>query len=831
MKAPSETGNPAWNSAASGSARRTRSERPPGLRWLWLVGASLLMAVGLGGSALGGVAWYHSQRNQEHDAFEESAADAAAAVGSSLHRDLDFIAAQQAIVVAFPALTNRQLATWYRSVDVKKSFPGSVAFGFVEPIPAADLPAFLAEIRADPPVGRSTVADAPVPPGARAEYCIGRFGILMTPLFPATDDLCAPYVTGTIRSPIPKGMRYATDTGQTVVASWRTIGKDFEPIIGARAARSLSTLFAIVVPVYDGGGTPTTLAGRRSALKGWMVGDLSSTTLINSALGSTELGVALHFRFPDGVGVAVGSDGSVPKGAHFVSTIVLSNPTGWSVVITGSATSDALLQGLVIGLMGAVLVALLFVYLFHLVRSRERAFRLVAQRTGQLQHQALHDPLTDLPNRALIFDRAQQMLMRAKRQPLAIGALYVDLDNFKEINDTFGHYVGDQLLRSVASRLASALRLSDTVGRLGGDEFLVLVEGDTSDAGPEMAAQRLHAALAEPFLLEVPEPVELVVRASIGVAIGPRSTGDELIRDADVALYQAKEAGRDRIVVFRPEMQTAIKDRLGLEMDLRLAIDDGQLFVLYQPIFDLTTMTAKGVEALVRWQHPTRGVILPDDFIPMAEETGLIVRLGRFVLNTACAQAGAWLAEGYQIGVAVNISARQFDDATFVDDVRAALDRAGIDPSLLTLEIAETTLMEDTDAAAEMLRELNEVGVHLSIDDFGTGYSSLSYLRRFTIDSLKIDRSFITRVSESAESAELIHTLIQLGKALGIETLAEGVEEESQLAQMQREQCDSAQGFLFARPLPPASIAAFFSRSPADGAGAAKEAVRSTTAV
>ena len=785
--------------------------------------------VGFAGSAFGGLAWYHSQRTQDRTSFDGDATNAAAAVGSSLHRDLDFIAAQQALVVTFPSLTNRQLATWYASIDVRKKFPAAVAFGFVEPISAAQLPAFLAVLAADPPIGRSSVADAPVPAGARAKYCIGRYGILLTPLFPATEDICAPFVTGTIRSPIPQGLQVATDTGGTVVASWLTIGKAFEPLLGKKEAQSLSALFAIVVPVYRTLQTPPTVALRRSAIEGWMVGDLSSTTLINSALGSTDLGVALQFRYSDGVRVAVGTGGATPRGAQFVRTIVLANPKGWSVVITGSAPSGALLQGLFIGLLGALVVLLLFVYLAHLARSRERALRLVAQRTGQLQHQALHDPLTDLPNRALIFDRAQQMLLRAKRQPLAIGALYVDLDNFKEVNDTFGHHVGDQLLVAVAKRLVSALRVSDTLGRIGGDEFLVLVEGDTTDAGPALAAERLCAALTEPFVLSVPEPIELVVRASIGVAVGPRDTGDELIRDADIALYAAKEAGKDRCVVFRPEMQTAIRDRLELEMDLRDAIDDGELFVLYQPIFDLATMTAKGVEALVRWQHPTRGVVVPDDFLPMAEETGLIVRVGRFVLGEACSQVAAWLADGYHVGVAVNISARQFDDGAFVADVAAALEAAGIDASLLTLEIAEATLMLDAEAAAAVLRELKALGVHISIDDFGTGYSSLPYLRNFSIDSLKIDRSFMTRVSESDESAALIHTLIQLGKALGIETLAEGVEEESQLARMQREQCDSVQGFLFARPLEAGAIAAFFSRGRAPDSLRAADAVPTPT--
>ncbi len=304
----------------------------------------------------------------------------------------------------------------------------------------------------------------------------------------------------------------------------------------------------------------------------------------------------------------------------------------------------------------------------------------------------------------------------------------------------------------------------------------------------------------------------------MGVAVGQRESADQLIRDADVALYSAKAAGRDRFVVFAPEMQAAVKDRLGLEIDLHDAIGAGQLFLVYQPIFDLTTMAAKGVEALVRWQHPTKGLIMPDDFIPLAEETGLIVRLGRFVLNEACAQAAAWHAQGFPIGVAVNISTRQLDSEGFVDDIGHALDRNGLDPSWLTLDINETALMHDIHRAPRMLGQLKELGVNVSIDDFGSGYSSLLFLRQFQIDALKIDRSFITRISQTAESPALIHTIIQLGKALGIETLAEGVEDDAQLAQLQREQCDSAQGFLLARPLGADAITGFFSHTSTDGA-------------
>jgi len=817
MEALTESNGVSPGSAATGAAEPPPPEPRTRRRLVWVLGVTLLLVVGLGASVLGGLAWYHYQKTETKRSFDTASAGAASAVGASLNRDLDFISAQSSLVAAFPEMTNRQLAIWYKGVHVTQSYQGVLGFGFVELVSNAQLPAFLAALKADPPDDNAAVPTSVTPAGVRSDYCLPRFGIELTSFNFPTLDLCAPYFDGTTRSPIAPMLQHAGATGRIGVTSYRAIAKALAALLGPKESRSLAATFAIAVPVYSGNTTPSTEAGREGALWGWILGNFSTTTLLQAALGSTHLEATLRFA-TTGVPLEVlGSEGPVPGRARLVSTTTLTDAPGWSVVITSPDTSGAAVQGSVIGALGALVVLLLMLFLTHLARSRESALRLVDERTGQLRHQALHDSLTGLPNRALIFDRAQQMLMRARRHPMGIGAIYIDLDNFKDINDTFGHHVGDQLLRSVAARLAATLRSSDSVGRLGGDEFLVLVEDDSRVAGPEMVAERLLAALTEPFNLEIPEPIQLTVHISMGVAVGQRESADELIRDADVALYSAKDAGRDRFVMFAPEMQAAVKDRLGLEMDLRDAIESGQLFLVYQPIFDLTTMTAKGAEALVRWQHPTKGVIMPDDFIPMAEETGLIVRLGRFVLNEACAQAAAWHAAGSPIGVAVNISTRQLDSETLIDDVRHALDRNGLDPASLTLEVSEMALMRDINRAPKMLGQLKALGVHVSIDDFGSGYSSLLFLRQFQVDSLKIDRSFITRISQSAESPALIHTLIQLGKALGIETLAEGVEDDTQLARLQREQCDSAQGFLLARPLGADEIAEFFSRPSTEG--------------
>ncbi len=420
---------------------------------------------------------------------------------------------------------------------------------------------------------------------------------------------------------------------------------------------------------------------------------------------------------------------------------------------------------------------------------------------GRLTYQSLHDALTGLPNRALVVDRAEQMLARARRSRTPVAALYVDIDGFKHINDSFGHATGDELLSVVAARLSGIVREADTVGRLGGDEFVVLLEDHTLDAGPELVAERMCQVLGQPIDLQGTKGRTVSVTASIGIALGQRDSADDLLRDADFALYEAKGAGKNRWVMFESRMQTAAQDLLELEMDLKEALDAGQFFLLYQPTFDLQSETITGIEALIRWRHPVRGVIPPDAFIPLAEETGLIVPIGRWVLRTACQQAAAWHRHGRPLGMAINVSARQLDQPSLVQDVADTLAITGLDPAAITLEITETTLMRDAEAAARRCHALKALGVRLAVDDFGTGYSSLAYLRQFPVDALKIDRSFISGIAASGDSKALIHTLVQLGKTLGLETLGEGIEEEAQLRELQREKCDSGQGFLFARPL------------------------------
>ncbi|HTA36049.1 MAG TPA: EAL domain-containing protein [Solirubrobacteraceae bacterium] len=426
----------------------------------------------------------------------------------------------------------------------------------------------------------------------------------------------------------------------------------------------------------------------------------------------------------------------------------------------------------------------------------------------ELTFLATHDVLTGLPNRKLILDRTEQLLARSRRHGTLPAAVFIDLDNFKLINDTLGHQAGDELLCAVTARLQSAVREPDTLGRLGGDEFVVIAEDISLEAGPELIAERLLEALSEPFAL-AESGARLKVTASIGVAAGTRSAADELLRDADIAMYRAKCNGKDRYVAFESEMQGAIKSRLELEMDLRDGLQNNEFFLVYQPIFSLSDMSPSAVEALIRWEHPVRGVVQPEEFIPLLEETGLITEIGGWVLREACAQGASWRKAGSAIEIAVNVSARQLDNDEFVAEIKDALDCSGLDPHALTIEITETTLMRDTEQTVRRLSAVKALGVRIAIDDFGTGYSSLTHVQKFPVDSLKIDRSFISGLKDNKEGEALIHTLVQLGKALSIETVAEGIEMQQELSLLQGECCDSGQGFLFAKPLDLSATDAF----------------------
>ena len=436
----------------------------------------------------------------------------------------------------------------------------------------------------------------------------------------------------------------------------------------------------------------------------------------------------------------------------------------------------------------------------HNVTDRKRA-------EEELSHLAFHDALTGLANRALFRDRLNHALDSNARTGLDPAVIFLDLDGFKTVNDSLGHDAGDELLREIASRLCAAVRRGDTVARLGGDEFAILIEQSNRPLDEATTvADRILQAMTEPVHLG---DHNVTLSASLGIAVGDGGCESaDLIRDADIAMYHAKTSGKGAWIAYDPEMRTAAVERLELESDLHNALPGNQLRLVYQPVVELETEQVVGFEALLRWDHPTRGLIPPDRFIPIAEENGSIVTIGRWVLAEATRTAARWqrFAAQRPITMAVNLSARQLASPELVADVAAALTASGLPASALVLEITETVLVQDAVIAAERLNALRLLGVRLAIDDFGTGYSSLSYLRQFPVDIIKIDRSFINTITERDNVPAIVRGLLDLGRTLRLETVAEGVEQDLQRNQLRDEHCDLAQGFLFARPLPPADV-------------------------
>lgn len=425
----------------------------------------------------------------------------------------------------------------------------------------------------------------------------------------------------------------------------------------------------------------------------------------------------------------------------------------------------------------------------------------------ELHHLAHHDALTNLPNRALLKDRLSQAVEAAHRQGRQLAVMFMDIDLFKIINDSLGHAVGDQLLQSVAKRLLTSVRVSDTVCRQGGDEFVLLLPLIESPDGAELSAKKILTALAHPHRVG---GHDLHITFSIGVAIYPDDGEDAetLLNNADIAMFYAKESGRNNYKFFVQEMKDRAVERQSIEASLHLALERNEFVLHYQPKIDLHSGTIVGVEALIRWEHPQRGLLLPGDFVSIAEDCGLILPIGRWVLREACRQAVAWMKSGLPaVIVAVNTSALEFRSENFLKNVRATLKTTGLDPHLLEIELTESILMRDVESTNSVLHSLSDMGIRLSIDDFGTGYSSLKYLQRFPINTLKIDKCFVNQLNANPDDATIVQAVISLGKSLHQRVIAEGVETQEQYEFLLAKNCDEGQGYYFGFPLAPESLA------------------------
>jgi diguanylate cyclase (GGDEF)-like protein len=754
---------------------------------MWTMVAALIGVVGIVGTVVTAVAVARSDASSSRQALARVSASLASTLQLAISDEESLVVNASAFVLEDPHASNAQFATWLTMVQAFERDPAVMGLGESVIVPSAKLAAFAASAVRDPAgsLGQDGTFDV-IPPGDRPFYCLAvlnqsRVG---APPQPAGFDFCA----------VPSQSRQFLGARDSGLGSYQPITVPGNTWLGA------------VVPIYRGGVVPATVGARRAAFVGWFGMFLNQTLVIDQALRGHK-GLLVSMRYGAGSSQVTFSAGAAPQGAQSVTTNLAN---GWTMQTAGAVLAGTVwanLNALAVLLVGLIVSLLVTVLVLVLATGRARALSMVEERTSELRYQALHDSLTGLPNRALIMDRVGQLMARNRRNGTNGSVLFVDLDDFKNVNDTLGHDAGDQLLVAVAARLESTLRDADTVGRMSGDEFIVLIDGGELAIGPELVAARLLDVMRQPFRLDG-VALPLTVNTSIGIASGDRTVPSEMLGDADMALYQAKADGKNRYQIFRPEMQAMLNHRIELELALRSALAADQFRLVYQPIYNLEDRRLVGVEALLRWEHPTLGLLLPDEFIPVLEQTGEIREVGKWVLREACDQMARWHSRGNTLDISVNISARQLDDDDIVGHIGDALSASGLAATSLIVEITETALMRNPDDTARRLRSIKALGARVAVDDFGTGYSSLTYLQRFPVDCLKIDRSFISAISNSPESKVLLYTLIQLGKDLGLATLAEGVETLGQMAEVQHERVDFVQGFLFARPLPPDALEA-----------------------
>ncbi len=774
-------------------------------RAMWAAVAVLCVAVGVVGSALAAHAVARNDASSARQASQQASAAVAATVKLGIQREEDLRIGGSTFFAGDSKATPAEFDRWAHWARTLHRYPELQQLGLVTLVHGSELASFgkpatgeatqtsatqtsATQTSATQPASATTPQLRITPAGERPFYClaIARLARSAAENPPAGRDYCA---SGT-------GLLQARDSGlsrTTVVSAAGT------------------TALEVMTPVYRGDQPPATLGARMGAFAGWLRQVFVPSILLEAALRS-HAGDAVRLSYASSSATVVYNGGTPQPGAPS-TTIDLHN--GWTVqgfgtpVAAGSLTDGNALALLIVG---CVLSALLGVLVLLLGDGRPPAPAPTPRRVSQPKAPAapveeLHDTLTGLPNRALLMDRAECMLARAGRQSgLLVGALFIDIDWFKDANERLGEAAGDQILKIVAERLETVVRAGDTVGRLGGDEFVLLVESAARGARLDSLARRVVEALHKPFELEDAGP-SFLLTASIGVAFGRYATPEDLLRDAQLALHAAKSAGKDRYTLFNANMRSVIEGRGVLEVELNAALAEKQFFVLYEPIYDLGTGRVAGLEAQIRWLHPKQGVVLPADFIPMAEETGLTVPIGRWVMEEACARAAAWNVAGHDVGISVEVTANQLNREGFATDVRRALQQSGIEPSQLTLQIAETTVMSDVAAAVERLQEIKDLGVRIAIDDFGgSGYAYHSDLRRLPLDFLKVDRSSLAAAEDEEYRTWLLEAILIVGRDLSLTVIAKGIESLEQMSALQAMGCTMAQGTLMGKAVPANAI-------------------------
>jgi diguanylate cyclase (GGDEF)-like protein len=763
-----------------------------GRKGMWAAVAVLCVAAGAAGSVLGAHAVARTDATKARQAFHLSVSSTgiASTVKLAVQQEEALVVSASTFFAANPKATPAELSAWARWAQTLRRYHELKKLSFV------------ALVRAPEPAAPTALTSSHA-----ARALASRSAPLATGLAPVVPASERRYYCSAVAELARSAAGGSAVVGHCALTSGLLSLRDSGRSSYARVSVGRTNALGVTTPVYKGGVRPSTLAGRRAAFVGWLHEVLAPGVVLQQALRG-HLNSAVRARYRIGSSSVVFTSGTPQSGAQSIATNL---HNGWTVRSFGPPADAGLLAdghalALLIG--GCLISVLLGLLVFVLGGGRASV---PARKTRELPHADLYDVLTGLPNQALTLDRAEQIVARAGRQSgLLAGALLIDIDWFRDINDRLGPAAGDQLLTIVAERLQSVARAGDTVGRLGGDEFVVLVESVARGVRLDSLAGRVIEALHKPVELDNFGP-SFFATASIGVAFGRYETPDDLLRDAQLALYAAKAAGKDRYTLFNANMRSVIESRGLLEAELNTALQDKQFFLLYQPIYDLTTRKVLGLEALIRWRHPKRGVLPPGEFIPLAEETALIVPIGRWALEEACTRAAAWNVAGHRVGISVKVSANQLGRDGFATDVRRALQQSGIEPSLLTLEIAEATVMRDVAAAAQRIEEVKQLGVCIAIEDFGgSGYARHSELQRMPLDVLKVDRSSLAVSEDKDYRSWLLEAIVIFGRDLSLTVIATGVETYEQMTALQAIGCTMAQGSLMGEPTPPDGVEGLF---------------------
>jgi diguanylate cyclase (GGDEF)-like protein len=731
-----------------------------------------------------------NDQTKAHRAFHQSvtATGIASTVKLALQQEEDLLVSASTFFAANPKATAAEFSGWARYAHALRRYPELQKLGFVGFVRAPE-----------PVLSTPRVSLATSSLGLREAAALRLAAAKRAPSYECV--AVAQLARGSHGGSAVSGGRCSASHA---MLSARDTGRSIYSPTSAAHAKALS----VVTPVYRGAVLPVSVAGRRAAFVGWLREVLAPGVVLTQALsGHSDGAVRVRYRSA-GANIAF-SQGAPRPGAQSTTTNL---HNGWTVRSFGpAAAGDLLSDGHALVLMvGGVLLSVLLGLLIFVLGTRARVRQAPAAAARNVPHEDLYDALTGLPNRALMLDRTERLLARTGRESgLLAGALFIDIDWFNDVSEKIGESAGEQLLTIVAERLEGVVRAQDSVGRLGGDEFVVLVESAARGARLESLARRIIEALHKPVELDDFGP-SFFVTASIGVAFGRYETADDLLRDARLAMYSAKSAGKDRYTLFNANMRSVTESRAVLEVELNNALAQRQFFLLYEPIYDLTTRKVAALEAVVRWMHPAKGVVEPSEFIPLAEETGLIVPIGRWMLEEACSRAAAWNVGGHRVGISVKASASQLDRDGFATDVRRALQQSGIEPSLLTLEIAETTVMRDVPVAAERLREIKHLGVRIAIDDFGSAYAYHSDLQRLPLDFLKVDRSSLAVSEDEAYRRWLLEAILIVGRDLSLAVIANGIESYEQMTALQAMGCMLAQGPFMGKPTPADAIVTVF---------------------